>query len=194
VLVASGFWTGGPVEVAVGDFDADSKLDVVTANSDAENVTVLLGQGDGTFGAPSASPTTYPSGLALGDFDKSGKLDLAVGQGYAGSDVEVLLGHGDGTFATPPLTSPAGAEPFSLQANDFDGDGRLDLAVADNDANTLDVLLGVGDGTFLAPLSLTLANPPRTVVSGDFDGDGKPDLAAAAPSTASVSVLLNTCQ
>jgi len=194
VLVASDFWTGGPLDVAVGDFDADGKPDVVTANSDAESVTMLLGNGDGTFGAPIASTTSYPSALALGDFDGNGKLDLAVAEGYGGSEVDVLLGHADGSFALPPLSSPAGAEPFSLQANDFNGDGRLDLIVADNDANTIDVLFGIGDGTFQAPLAVPVGSPQRTLVAGDFNGDGKPDLAAVSPSNASVNVLLNTCQ
>jgi hypothetical protein len=97
----------------VGDFNGDGKLDIVTANY--YDVSVLLGNGDGTF-QPARNfdnvPGEYPASVAVGDFNGDGKLDLGVGSSdgasYGGNGfANVLLGNGDGTFAAP-LTTPCG--------------------------------------------------------------------------------------
>ena len=117
-----------PDGVAVGDFNGDGKLDVAVTNMASNNVTILLGKGDGTFTA-AASPATgkSPNGIVVGDFNGDGKLDLAVANEDSNS-LTILLGNGDGTFRA--AASPAtGATPFGLVAGDFNGDGKLDLAV-----------------------------------------------------------------
>src|SRR3982750_3886097 len=84
----------------------------------------------------------------------------------------------------------AGVQPFSVAAGDFNGDGKLDLATANNNANTVSILLGNGDGTFGANTDFNVGNRPRSVAVGDFNLDGKLDLAVANGSSNTVSILL----
>ena len=86
----------------------------------------------------------------------------------------------------------AGASPVSVAVGDFDGDGALDLAVANKRDNTVSVLLGHGDGTFEAPRNFAVGDSPVSVAVGDFNGDGVPDLAVANAGSNDVSVLLGT--
>ena len=105
----------GTVFVAVADFNGDGKLDYVTANQGNNTIGVALGNGDGTFKAPtSISVACNPVSVATGDFNGDGKLDLAVaapGCSAGTNGVAILLGNGDGTFTakgtlTSPLASP----------------------------------------------------------------------------------------
>ena len=98
---ATGFAAGpAPVSVAVGDFNGDSHADLAVANETSGNASVLLGAGDGTFGAPSQFPSgSSPASIAVGDFDGDAHRDLALANNY-GANVSVLLGAGDGTFPT----------------------------------------------------------------------------------------------
>jgi hypothetical protein len=187
--------------VAVGDFNGDGKPDLaVTVNG---GVSVLLNDGNGAF--PTA--VFYPFGIhpksvaAVGDFNGDGILDLAVTDvgGTVTPDsggVWVLLGKGDGTFQ-PAVYYVAGGYPVSVAVGDFNGDGKLDLAVANQfaghnlDGANINVLLGNGDGTFQAPVNYAAGRSPVSVAVGDFNGDGKPDL-AVANTGGKLSVLLNT--
>ncbi|MCZ6836720.1 MAG: VCBS repeat-containing protein, partial [Planctomycetota bacterium] len=109
-----------PESVAIGDFDGDGIPDLVVANLVSDNVSVLIGRGNGSF-APHATYNVgdSPYSVAIGDFDDDGVLDLVVVN--AGSDdVSVLLGYGDGTFASH-VTYAVGNAPFSVAINDLDG-------------------------------------------------------------------------
>jgi uncharacterized protein (DUF2141 family) len=174
--------------VTVGDFNGDGKLDLVVNNAgSAGTVSVLLGNGDGTFQAPiNSAAGTSSSSLVVGDFNGDGKLDLAMG---ANGAVTVLLGNGDGTFQAP-INSDAGTDPtikvevMWVAAGDFNRDGKLDLVVANkgtyannfSDSSVL-VLLGNGDGTFQAAAEYGPVVNPYCVAVGDFNGDGNLDLA-----------------
>src|SRR6267143_5400659 len=168
-----------PTSVTAGDFNGDGKLDLAVTNLGSNNVSVLLGNGDGTFqAAVSYSAGTDPRSVTSGDFNGDGKLDLVTANGGS-SRVSVLLGNGDGTFQAA-VSYFAGYFPLSVTSGDFNGDGIPDLAVANGS-----MLLGNGDGTFQAARSYPGGS---SVTSGDFNGDGRLDLAMNGPNT--VIVLL----
>src|SRR5262249_39605111 len=106
------------------------------------------------------------------------------------NDVSILLGNGNGTFQ-PAVNYPAGSTAISVAINDFDGDGKPDLAVSDNGSNNMSILLGNGNGTFQAPVNYAAGTGPRTVRVGDFNADGKPDMAVVDFYSNTVSFLLN---
>src|SRR4029077_20998966 len=137
----------GPVALALADFNMDGHQDIAVANQANSTVSMLLGNGDGTFPAvptPCAAPSpscipipgvttgtvttaATPSAIATGDFNADGNIDIAVTD-MANSRVMILLGNGDGTFQTP-VAYPTGSNPVALVALDLNGDGALDLAV-----------------------------------------------------------------
>jgi FG-GAP-like repeat/Cep192 domain 4 len=119
------------------------------------------------------------SGIITADFNGDGKLDLAyLVEAIAPGSVIIQLGNGDGSFQAP-VSYPAGDVPSALVASDFNGDGKLDVAAANTQGNTISILLGNGDGTFKSQITVPTAPGPLVLVAGDFNGDGKLDLAAA---------------
>jgi uncharacterized repeat protein (TIGR01451 family) len=131
----------GPEAVAVGDFNGDGKADLVVADYTGAGLSVLLGNGDGTFQtAASYGAGSLRVAAVVGDFNGDGKADLAVAND-SNNNVSLLIGNGDGTFQTP-LNYAAGTDPLALAAGDFNGDGKLDLAVV----NTQNVYSDFGTG------------------------------------------------
>src|SRR5439155_11712453 len=131
------FGTGsGPNSVAIGDLNGDGKPDLAVANGSSNTVSVLLGNGNGSFGARTDYGTgSAPRSVAIGDLNGDGKPDLAVANtgsypGYDGT-VSVLLGNGNGSFGAK-TNFGTGSKPFSVAIGDVNGDGRPDLAVANN--------------------------------------------------------------
>lgn len=181
---------GGGFSPVAADFNGDGKLDIASAAEGNNIVRVLIGNGDGTFKPRMQYATgTQPIALVQGDFNGDGHLDLAVANegGGTGGSVSVLLGNGDGTFQTH-VEYAAGNTPNAIVTGDFNGDGNLDLAVANSGSSNVSILLGNGDGTFQTHVDYTLGSQPSWVAAGDFNGDGKLDLALAGGSV--VSVLL----
>jgi hypothetical protein len=171
--------TGGNIVTAfaVGDFTGDGKADIVTSNAPppylgGPSISLLAGNGDGTFQAPQTVNFGEDGALAAGDFTGDGKLDLAV----AGNHLTVLLNTGGGTFATTPAYATTIFLPRALAAGDFTGHGKPDLVVTGIGGDA-DVLLNNGDGTFRPGPTLTVGGSPDAVVVGDFNGDGKQDIA-----------------
>jgi hypothetical protein len=174
----------GETSVAVGDFNEDGHLDLAVANSYSGTLSILLGDGAGNF-TPATTPTVVvghnPYSIAVGDFNGDGHLDMAVAN-FTDNTLTVLLGDGTGNFspaATPTVT--VGLSPYSIEVGDFNGDGHLDLAVANSADNNVSILLNDGSGNFSAAPSspITVGVSPFSVAVGDFVGNGKLDLAVA---------------
>ena len=178
--------------MALGDFDKDGDLDAVLAHGDAAEMSMLLGNGDGTFQQPieyAAGPSSLSAAVAR-DFDRDGRLDIVVAN-LGGDGVSFLRGHGDGSFQAP-ATYAAGPSPYALAAADFNRDGRIDMAVLNRFEGAVRVVLGNGNGSFQAPTGPhSVGGLPYTLAAGDVNGDGFPDVAAASFSATAVAVLLN---
>jgi hypothetical protein len=176
-----------PYSVAVGDFNGDGKLDLVTAGDQSDKISILIGNGDGTFQPHVDYPTSSTAWkVVTGDFNRDGHLDVAV----AGADGDyVLLGNGDGTFLPAVLYpfSPGASSPYMLTA-DVNGDGILDFVVPDN-AGTVAVMLGNGDGTFKAPVTYPTGGYSVAVAAADFRGTGVLDLAITNYYDSTISYL-----
>jgi uncharacterized protein (TIGR03437 family) len=179
--------------VAVGDFNGDGRADLVVANNDYSNglVTVLLGNGNGTFQPGiSLAAGLAPSFVVVGDFNEDGKADLAA-TNFNGKNISVFLGNGDGTFR-PSVFYDVGTYPNSVAIGDFNGDGSADLAVANQFDENVSVLLGNGDGTFKAKVNYAAGGYPAHLAVGDINGDGAIDLVVAnqfVPVNGGLSIL-----
>ncbi len=174
-----------PQALAVFDFNSDGELDIATANGNGGNgdgVSVILGNGDGTFGSAIGSQAgVEPDSMAVADFNGDSILDIAVTDwdrhnNYGNSFIRVLIGNGDGSFQPPVSFTLYGIHKLIVAA-DFNGDGVSDLAVSNFLLGVVHVFLGVGDGTFQPMLNYILGNVPGVMVTSDFDGDGFADLA-----------------
>ncbi len=183
------------VSLAVGDLNGDGKPDLVLASGSGSIVSLLLGVGDGTFRpALNYNVGGSPSSVAVGDFNGDGKPDLVVTVTNGNnSSVNVLLGNGDGTFQAPRVVYNLGSfdMPSGAIVGDFNADGTVDIALANDGASTVTVLLGGGDGTFGPSAGAKVGGMPHFVAVGDFNGDGKADLAVTnSVSSGTVSVLI----
>ena len=179
----------GPAAIVAGDFDGNGKMDLAVANQTAGTVSVLLGNGDGTFqGHVDYAVGSAPVALAVGDVNGDGFLDLlCVNSGS--NTISVLLGKGDGTFQ-PAQGFSTGAGPVWIAVGDFNGDGKLDVATTNSTDNTVSILLGMGDGTFPTHSDIAVGSGPASVAIGDFNHDGTLDLAVASSGANTVSLLL----
>ncbi|MEI8017239.1 MAG: FG-GAP-like repeat-containing protein, partial [Schlesneria sp.] len=184
------FATGtGPISVKSGDFNGDGNIDLVIANRGSSSVSVLLGNGNGTFKAQQTFATgATPYSVSVADANGDGKSDLIV-TNRNGNSVSVLLGNGNGTFQTQHTFS-VGTAPTSITAGDVNGDGKIDLLVANETSNNISLLLGNGDGTFQAQQTFATGNLPQSIKMADVNGDGKPDLFVTNRNGNSVSVLM----
>ena|GEM_PF-1788471 len=183
--------TNGPRSVLTGDLDGDGDVDLLATNLSGNVVTVGLNDGSGSFTTSAVAVGTGPRGLGLADLDGDGDLDF-VSVNYDSNGLSVMLNNGDGSFAAASSWSTTGdIHPVQMVIADFNGDGRMDLAVTNNVINSVAILAGNGDGSFALPVQVATGLGPRGITAGDIDGDGDIDLIAANFSGGSVSVLRN---
>ncbi len=184
-----------PVWTTLADVNGDGKLDLITSLYETDSVSVQLGNGDGTFQA--ATNILIATGFGPAEVHavslKTGTVDLIVGS-FNLNQIAVLPGNGNGTFGVPTfytVGSPTNA-PTSLTTGDFNDDGKLDVAVANTEDNTISILLGTGSGgLILQSPPINVGRTPQAIRAGDFNGDGFSDLAVANHSDGTVTTLLN---
>lgn len=186
--------------LAVGDLNRDTFLDVVATNPLSSSVSMFLGQGDGTL-APAVdiqvgiANGSAPYSVAIGDYNHDTFDDLAIAD-VRSATLIVRLGNGDATFGPEVPYLEGGTPPYILITRDMDVDGHLDLVCANRESNDVSVLLGRGDGTFRKTI-VSSTNPPGIPATGpysvavaDFNLDGVPDVVTANYKSSNASVLL----
>ncbi len=186
----------GYASVAVGDFNGAGMVDLAVVQPSLDSVAILLGKADGTLSPAVYYPTgAQPVAVVVGDFNGDGRQDLAIanqnnasspGSGANGS-VSILLGNGDGTFQ-PQAVMASGTQPSALALGDLNGDGKLDLVIA-NQTNSVTVYLGNGDGTFRELTTYSTPGAATSIALGDFNRDGLLDM-AVGDSSGAVSIFL----
>jgi len=217
---------GGADYFTVADVNGDGKPDIAAAcgaNLHQTTISILLGNGDGTFGAPTQfSSGETPVSIAVGDFNEDGKVDLAVANNWPTPAVSILLGNGNGSFQSPvaysvfssafwqayeqQLGTPADTFPNYVVAEDFDGDGHLDLLVGEGAANMhvccpnyaeiyynngVQLFLGNGNGTFEPEQSFLAGRQGTFLAVADVNADGLPDAAVVDSQDSAVTILIN---
>ncbi|MEZ2284944.1 FG-GAP-like repeat-containing protein, partial [Microcoleus sp.] len=188
--------------IVTGDFNGDGKLDLATTPySSFDNfISILFGDGTGSFGTPVKISTQTPKfTIATADFNGDGKLDLVTSNNEKTNNISVFLGDGKGNFNSPVnLSSPTnnsstGGTGRTVVTGDFNGDSKLDIATNNSTDKSVSVFLGDGTGNFDTANNFNVATTggyPQSVVAGDFNGDGKLDLATSNYYSTSLSVLL----
>ncbi len=191
--------SGGPFSTTTADFNNDGKLDLATGNFAGDDVSILLGQGDGTFTPHASSPIAvgqFPISIASADLNGDGNADLVTAN-YGSNNLSILLGEGNGAFTSAPGSPVATAnEPYSVKLADINGDGRIDMVSANRDSqNNVNLFLGNGGGKFSRTSTIPLASGgalgSKDVVIVDLDRDGLLDIASANTNATTVSILIN---
>src|SRR5271157_2360321 len=186
----------GAYGVAVADFNRDGKRDVafLQVTGGVYYVSVMLGNGNGTFAAP-VNVFTFPAGdysqgILARDFNGDGKMDIAFTVPQL-NEIVVLPGNGNGTFGTPIVTSTTLAPAF-MQTADLNGDGKLDLVAVDQSSNMVSVFFGKGDGTFQGEVDYALGGTnPQDLAVADVNRDNHPDIVVGDYDSETINILLN---
>jgi len=187
-----------PYSTVTADFNHDGNLDLAVSDLGSNQISILLGKGDGSFRPARTFSVPSCAGLAVGDFNGDDIPDLAIVEyaGYGTGALGIYLGNGDGTFRKR-ASYTLGPGTVWLAVADFNGDGHLDVTVANSGSDThgtdgsVMVLFGKGDGTFGKPMTYKLPGGPFAIAAGDLNGDGRPDIALTT-NGGSLDILINT--
>ena len=184
--------------VAVGDVDNDGDLDIVVTNRKTNNVSVLLNNGAGVFGAATLFDTgvkksgKFPTAVKLGDMNGDGNLDIVTANANTkkNGSISILLGNGAGGFGTANVTKTLGRRPRDLVLIDNNGDGNLDVVATNLFSRNVVLLNGNGAGGLAAPVAFDVGVTPNSIIEGDFNGDGILDVVTTSLVSPRLSILL----
>jgi hypothetical protein len=183
----------GPQSVAIADLNNDNRLDIAVAIYWPGNVSVLYGDGDGTFATQrtfSMGPFNGLYSVAVGDFNNDDRLDIAATNAnnhYVG----VILGNTMPFAMAGKYTTGKGSAPYSVDVGDFNNDNRLDFVVANSGTNEVGVFLGFGNGTFAVIMKYSTGDGsnPHCVAVADLNDDDRLDIVVANYGSNNVGVL-----
>jgi len=179
-----------PTTVTTADFNRDQMTDLITTNISSNTISILYGNGDGTFrDQMQVRVCQEPRALALNDFNHDDRLDIVLA--CSGSDqISILFGRDNGKFEEGPQY-PVHRAPVSVASEDLNGDGHPDLAVALRN-DKIKIFLGNATGNFRPSMQYEHGDTPTSIGIKDFNGDGKPDLIVTngGPMLSAVSVWM----
>ena len=179
-----------PIELTEADFNNDGILDLAVSNYSDNTISILLGNGDGTFQPQTTFSTlSAPFGIAVGDLNDDGIPDLVVGNDSNGGGLNIFLGDGSGGFTAANSLSGQNCPREPILA-DLNSDGKLDIVAGSACGLDIEVYLGLGNGTFAAPMPVTMSSGSFGMVVADFNGDGILDLVAADYTNNTIDVYL----
>ena len=182
------------MSIAVGDFNNDTFIDIVVANSGRDNVGMFLGYGNDSF----ASQITYSTGrgsaphmVIVADFNHDNRLDIAV-TNFGANNIGILLGREDGKFRNQTTIDTTPSHPRCLAFGDFNNDEQTDIIFTGYGTDKIYVLGGFGNGNFTIMLALSTGydSLPHSVAVGDLNGDKQLDIVVANYGSDNVGVFL----
>ncbi len=180
--------------VVVADFDGNGLDDVAVSSHDTRQVAVFISSGGGALGAPSllsVGANRRPEGLTAGDFDGNGTIDLCAATSLNDDSWATTFSNLGGSFGGAQHFAFLGNDPGPIVSADFDFDGDLDLAAANQDSNSVSALQNNGAGGFGSPTTITVGAAPEALAAGDLDGDGDADLAVVNRDSNNLTLLEN---
>lgn len=173
------------------DFNGDKNVDLISVNSTSNNISLLLGKGDGTFGPEQTFAVgTTPVALAIGDLNNDGCLDVVVANQDSNNFSVLLCTDIPGCVFERQAIYDLGSSPSSIALGNINNDGVLDVIATNKGDNNVSLLLGNGDGTFKCQTTLSVGTAPCSVALGDLNGDGTLEIITANGGSNNISILL----
>jgi hypothetical protein len=182
-----------PYSLAAGDFNNDSRLDIVVANSGSDYIEIIFGYPNEIFMYQMTLTTvnaSSPRSFVVADFNNDDKIDIGIV--YSDThNIALFLGYGNISFTSPKTFSTGPhSSPYSIAAADFNNDTQLDIIVANSDSNNVGIFLGYGNGSFGNQTTFPTGSSPLSVAVSDFNNDTIPDIVVANYGTNNLGVLL----
>ncbi len=194
---AMSFTTNGsnPYGLVSQDFNNDGNFDLAITNEGSGSISILLGQGNGSFQLPAMTFSTGGSGppaVIAADFNNDGKIDLAVANTQS-NKIAILLGMGNGSFLVPAILYATASHPTGLVSGDFNMDGNIDIAVTHRLAQQMLIFLGFGNGSFYTNYTgYYTGYLTYSVQTADFNGDSKLDIVTASINNTAINIFIGT--